>query len=193
MKKIWKTNKLLAILLLIIGITQLIGILIPILIPNKTKEEISNNIIIWQDNIKNQSNNNLKNTILKNESFIITIWLLGISIIGIPIILLIYLSKLLVCVLELIFLIINIKKVSLILIPFYILPKIMILLVSFILIYQSLNFSLLLTKQLFLKRNIPIKEETKKYLKIGLIIALIILLLSIIEEYLIPKIGIYFL
>ena len=69
----------------------------------------------------------------------------------------------------------------------------MILLVSFILIYQSLNFSLLLTKQLFLKRNIPIKEETKKYLKIGLIIALIILLLSIIEEYLIPKIGIYFL
>lgn len=193
MKKIWKTNKLLAILLLTIGITQLIGILIPILIPNNTKKEITNNIIIWQDNIKNQSNNNLKNTILKNESFIITIWLLGISIIGIPIILLIYLSKLLVCVLELIFLIINIKKVSLILIPFYILPKIMILLVSFILIYQSLNFSLLLTKQLFLKRNIPIKEETKKYLKIGLIIALIILLLSIIEEYLIPKIGIYFL
>ena len=193
MKNIWKTNKLLAILIIIIGLTQLIGILIPILIPNNTKEEITNNIIIWQDNIKNQSNNNLKNTILKNESFIITIWLLGISIIGIPIILLIYLSKLLVCVLELIFLIINIKKVSLILIPFYILPKIMILLVSFILIYQSLNFSLLLTKQLFLKRNIPIKEETKKYLKIGLIIALIILLLSIIEEYLIPKIGIYFL
>ena len=193
MKKIWKTNKLLAILIIIIGLTQLIGILIPILIPNNTKEEITNNIIIWQENIKNQSNNNLKNTILKNESFIITIWLLGISIIGIPIILLIYLSKLLVCVLELLFLIINIKKVSLILIPFYILPKIMILLVSFILIYQSLNFSLLLTKQLFLKRNIPIKEETKKYLKIGLIIALIILLLSIIEEYLIPKIGIYFL
>ena len=193
MKKIWKTNKLLAILIIIIGLTQLIGILIPILIPNNTKEEITNNIIIWQDNIKNQSNNNLKNTILKNESFIITIWLLGISIIGIPIILLIYLSKLLVCVLELIFLIINIKKVSLILIPFYILPKIMILLVSFILIYQSLNFSLLLTKQLFLKRNIPIKEETKKYLKIGLIITIIILLLSIIEEYLISKIGIFFL
>ncbi len=193
MKNIWKTNKLLAILIIIIGLTQLIGILIPILIPNNTKEEITNNIIIWQDNIKNQSNNNLKNTILKNESFIITIWLLGISIIGIPIILLIYLSKLLVCVLELIFLIINIKKVSLILIPFYILPKIMILLVSFILIYQSLNFSLLLTKQLFLKRNIPIKEETKKYLKIGLIITIIILLLSIIEEYLISKIGIFFL
>ena len=193
MKKIWKTNKLLAILIIIIGLTQLIGILIPILIPNNTKEEITNNIIIWQDNIKNQSNNNIKNTILKNESFIITIWLLGISIIGIPIILLIYLSKLLVCVLELIFLIINIKKVSLILIPFYIIPKIMILLVSFILIYQSLNFSLLLTKQLFLKRNILIKEETKKYLKIGLIITIIILLLSIIEEYLISKIGIFFL
>ena len=104
MKKIWKKNKLLAILLLIIVITQLIGILIPIFIPNNTKEEITNNILIWQDNIKNQSNN-IKKTIINNESFIITIWLIGISIIGIPIILLIYLSKLLVCVLELIFLI----------------------------------------------------------------------------------------
>lgn len=192
MKKIWKKNKLLAILLLIIGITQLIGILIPIFIPNNTKEEITNNILIWQDNIKNQSNN-IKNTIINNESFIITIWLIGISIIGIPIILLLYLSKLLVCILELIFLIINIKKISPILIPFYIIPKIMILLVSFILIYHSLNFSLLLTKQLFLKRNIPIKDEAKKYLKIGFIITIIILLLSIIEEFLISKIGIYFL
>lgn len=192
MKKIWKKNKLLAILLLIIVITQLIGILIPIFIPNNTKEEITNNILIWQDNIKNQSNN-IKNTIINNESFIITIWLIGISIIGIPIILLLYLSKLLVCVLELIFLIINIKKISPILIPFYIIPKIMILLVSFILIYHSLNFSLLLTKQLFLKRNIPIKDEAKKYLKIGFIITIIILLLSIIEEFLISKIGIYFL
>ena len=192
MKKIWKKNKLLAILLLIIVITQLIGILIPIFIPNNTKEEITNNILIWQDNIKNQSNN-IKNTIINNESFIITIWLIGISIIGIPIILLIYLSKLLVCVLELIFLIINIKKISPILIPFYIIPKIMILLVSFILIYHSLNFSLLLTKQLFLKRNIPIKDEAKKYLKVGFIITIIILLLSIIEEFLISKIGIYFL
>ena len=192
MKKIWKKNKLLAILLLIIVITQLIGILIPIFIPNNTKEEITNNILIWQDNIKNQSNN-IKKTIINNESFIITIWLIGISIIGIPIILLIYLSKLLVCVLELIFLIINIKKISPILIPFYIIPKIMILLVSFILIYHSLNFSLLLTKQLFLKRNIPIKKEKKKYLKVGFIITIIILLLSIIEEFLISKIGIYFL
>lgn len=192
MKKIWKKNKLLAILLLIIVITQLIGILIPIFIPNNTKEEITNNILIWQDNIKNQSNN-IKNTIIKNESFIITIWLIGISIIGVPIILLLYLSKLLVCVLELIFLIINIKKISPILIPFYIIPKIMILLVSFILIYHSLNFSLLLTKQLFLKRNIPIKDEAKKYLKVGFIITIIILLLSIIEEFLISKIGIYFL
>ena len=192
MIKIWKKNKLLAILLLIIVITQLIGILIPIFIPNNTKEEITNNILIWQDNIKNQSNN-IKNTIIKNESFIITIWLIGISIIGVPIILLLYLSKLLVCVLELIFLIINIKKISPILIPFYIIPKIMILLVSFILIYHSLNFSLLLTKQLFLKRNIPIKDEAKKYLKVGFIITIIILLLSIIEEFLISKIGIYFL
>lgn len=192
MKKIWKKNKLLAILLLIIVITQLIGILIPIFIPNNTKEEITNNILIWQDNIKNQSNN-IKNTIINNESFIITIWLIGISIIGVPIILLLYLSKLLVCVLELIFLIINIKKISPILIPFYIIPKIMILLVSFILIYHSLNFSLLLTKQLFLKRNIPIKDEAKKYLKVGFIITIIILLLSIIEEFLISKIGIYFL
>lgn len=192
MKKIWKKNKLLAILLIIIVITQLIGILIPIFIPNNTKEEITNNILIWQDNIKNQSNN-IKNTIINNESFIITIWLIGISIIGVPIILLLYLSKLLVCVLELIFLIINIKKISPILIPFYIIPKIMILLVSFILIYHSLNFSLLLTKQLFLKRNIPIKDEAKKYLKVGFIITIIILLLSIIEEFFISKIGIYFL
>ena len=192
MKKIWKKNKLLAILLIIIVITQLIGILIPIFIPNNTKEEITNNILIWQDNLKNQSNN-IKNTIINNESFIITIWLIGISIIGVPIILLLYLSKLLVCVLELIFLIINIKKISPILIPFYIIPKIMILLVSFILIYHSLNFSLLLTKQLFLKRNIPIKDEAKKYLKVGFIITIIILLLSIIEEFFISKIGIYFL
>ena len=193
MKKIWKRNKLLAILLLIIVLTQLIGIIIPILIPNKNKEEITNNIIIWQENIKKTSDINLKNTIIKNESYIITIWFIGISIIGIPIILLLYISKLLVCILELIFLIINIKKVSLILIPLYFIPKILILLVLFILVYHSLNYSLLLTKQLFLKSNIPIKEETKKYLKIGLIVITIILILSIIEEFLIPKIGIYFL
>ena len=186
-----KKNKLLKILIILTIIIVIISIYLSATLDKTTKEEITNNIIVLKNTIKTSKITNLSTLIKSFSNNLITasiIWLLGISIIGIPIVLGIYLFKVLLLTLEIIFFIINIKYTNIFFIFIYLLPSILNILIYFILIYYSINYSLILIKVLFFKKDYKLKQITKRYIKILLLILLSIFITNLIEILLIPRI-----
>lgn len=191
-----KRNKLFTSLLLITVIILLIGILLPGVIDKSIKDNISNNIIKMISDLKTNRVGvltNFKNTLFSNYSNIIIIWLLGISIIGIPIILFLYIMKVLLLGLELTFLLINIKSYSIIFIIIYLIPIIFNILVLFFLVYYSLTYSIILIRLLFFKKEYNLKLINRRYIKIFIVCLILSLLSTLIEVLLLPKILIFFL
>lgn len=191
MLKYLKTNKLFTILLITTIMVFILGIILSSVIDNQTKEEINNNIYNMINKIKN---NDLINTnILNHNNFfsIIIIWILGISIIAIPIVLFIYITKVITVSLELSFLLLNIKKINLLFTILYLLPRIINIFIYFILIYYSINYSLILIKTIFLKKEYRLKSITKKYLKIFILVLISNILNSLLEIFIISKVLIH--
>lgn len=189
--KLLKKNKLLKILVIITILIILISIYISATLDKQVKEEITNNIITLKNNIKTSKISNINiftKTISNNLITSSIIWLLGISIIGIPIILGIYLFKVLLVSLEIIFFIINIKYTNIFFIIIYLLPSILNIGLYFILLYYSINYSIILIKVLFLKKEYKLKLITKRYIKVFLFILIGMIISSLIEILLLPSI-----
>ena len=192
MYQIMKKNKILTIIIIITIITIIGSIIMISLLDNKTKDEINNKAITIIQNKEIQkniiNNKNLIQTLYLNLSLIVICWLLGISIIGSPIILCIYILKTLLLAWNIFFILPHIKLNNILFILFYLIPQLITLLILFITTFFSISYSILLIKILFFKKNYPIQTITKNYIKIMIIILLINILQSIIEVYIFPKI-----
>lgn len=92
-----KNNKKLLVFLIIFGIIGIIaGSIFNIMLNESDKILVSSYITNFFNNISDNTLNNvsaLKNGLISEISYILIIWLLGISVIGIPIILFMYFSK----------------------------------------------------------------------------------------------------
>lgn len=195
MIKIIKNNKTLSLLIFITVLSILIGIFLPALLEKEIKEEITNNIFSLIESIKqNQPIDKayIYKTFSNNTLSLTLIWTLGISIIGIPIIILYYILKTITYSLEITFLIINIKNIPIIYIPFYSIPCILNAILYFLLTYYAISFSIILIKILFFKKEYNLKNIMRKYIKLFFIILIGILISSIIEILLIPTIIKFF-
>ena len=93
-----KRNKKILVFLTTLGIIGIItGSIFNIMLNEADKALVSSYITNFFDNIKNNNLDNvsaLKNGLISEISYILIIWLLGISVIGIPIILFMYFSEL---------------------------------------------------------------------------------------------------
>lgn len=188
MIKFIKRNKLLSILALLTILTFLIGILYPAVVDNNTREIISKNITDLISSIKNNmSFKDFFKLLSSNYTFIIIIWILGISIFGTIIVLILYLFKVFIFGFELSSLIINLKLSNIIFIILYTLPNLLYIAIYFILVLFSISYSITLFKMIFLHKNYTIRLITKKYIKVLLVSLLLILLLSIINIFITPK------
>lgn len=186
-----KRNKTISLLLFITIISIISGIIISATLDNQTKTTITTNINNILNNIPNHKVNikDIINQILVlNNIIIIIIWLLGISIIGLPINTIIYILKIITLTIEVIFLLKALKVSNIFLIIIYIIPKLLNIFLIFFLIYYSYNFSLILYKLIFKNKQYNINILGKKYLKILFIILLINSFISTLDIYIIPKI-----
>jgi len=188
MKQYMKKNKILIILTALTIIFIIIGIFIPSVLPKSINKEIEQNIknLILRIKEKKQIDNSPSITYIGNILTILIIWSLGISIIGIPILLLYYSIKSLYISLETILLLKNIKSCNILFIIIYSIPSIINLVLLFIIIYYACNYSIILIKTLFLKKDYSIKRITLNYIKI-LIVMIVITSISTIIEIIIPK------
>ena len=191
MIKYIKKNKLITILLFLTIITFIIGLLLPSILNTQITKEITNNLNTFIYSIKKEKINYLSyflNNTKSNLLLTIIIWLLGISIIGIPIILLLYLSKIITIGLEISFLFKNILSYNIFFIIVYILPKLINLLLIFFLVYYSLAYSILLIRILFFHKQLDISKITLRYFKLFIMITLLIIITSSFEYILHLKI-----
>jgi len=185
-----KKNKTLTIIVIISIISFILGIVIAALLDTNTKQEINNNINILASNITNNVNSNiniLKKSLIDSNTLLIVIWLLGISIIGVPINTTIYILKVIILSLEITFLILNLKLVSIPFILVYMIPKLINIFLLFILLYYSSNFSIILFNLLFKHREYNMRLIIKRYSKLFIIILLLNTVITILEIIVLPN------
>ncbi len=185
-----KSFNIFILLLLVIGITC--GAIYYNLLTNPDLEEVNNLISDYATNIKNNNYNYVQALIYSlgnNIFYMLVIFILGISIIGIPLIIVLIFTKGLTVGFT-ISTLLNVYKYKGSLYSFiYIFPKELLSFASYIIIgYYSINFSIKIFKQIFTKKEQNLKKEAKKYL-IALIISIIIgILCSFLDAYLYPNI-----
>lgn len=183
-----KKKYLFLIVITLIGILS--GIIFIFFISNVDKLLIKDELNTFLLNIKN---NNLDyyssffQSFSSNFIYLIIIWLLGISIIGIPIIIFLLFFKGFIFGFGISSMISNFGLKGIGLSLGYQSPHLLIMLLIFLLIsFYAINFSVKLFRILFLKDNINLSPYFKKYIQILIISLVFSLICSIMETFLSP-------
>ena len=183
------------------GITFLIGIAIIgfifgsifiTIINDSDKTLVKNYILSYISSIKSDNINyidNFKDIFLSNFSFIIIVWLLGMSVIGIPINIFYYFITSFTLGFSISSFILTYKIKGILFSIIYVIPHSLInIFIYTYLIYYTINFSLILIYSILKKKSINFKNIINKYIKILICSTLMILFTSTYEAFLIPTI-----
>ena len=177
-------------LLIILGIGIISGIIFIFLLSSKDRSLIKDNYELIFSSFKNNNVNYFKtfiNSISTNLFSLIVMYILAISIIGIPITIFYLFIKGFIFGLSLSS-IINIYGFKGILLSIsYLIPHHLIILVLFVLLsFYAISFSLKLFRYLFLKENIPLNKYFFNLNKVYILGISIMLVCSLIETFLTP-------
>ena len=179
--------------LLFIGIIS--GCIFNVLLVKQDQEIVKTYLVNFIELIKNNKLNYIntfKDSIIFNYLYIIIIWLLGVSIIGIPFIFFIFFGKSFTLGFTLSTIIKNYGIRGCLLSLGYVFPHYIInILVFLILTAYSTVLSLKLIKCIIRKKNIDFKPIMKKYSFILLISLILILLTSLYESFIMPTVVKY--
>lgn len=188
-RKIRKSNKLILKLMIISIISVLIGIFYIAILSNSNKVLIKENLETYFESL-NKLNyiKALIKCLTSNMITISSIWLLGISIIGVFLIIIILIIKSFALGFTISSLIYFYKLKGIIISIIYIIPLIINLFVIIILSYYGIMFSKNLNRLLFLKKEVNFKNIMRKYIKILLFSTICIVISSLIEIYIVPNI-----
>ena len=187
--KKFKTNKTLATLLILTIIPFVLGTLFIAILDDSNKVIITKSITnffkgISENNLNYQ--NALSTSLLNNNIVNLLIWILGISIIGIPIVTIIQMIKTFILSFSMTSIIYTYSFKGIIPCIIYIIPHIINLFITFIVVYYSINFSVLLWNYLFRKKDYNRRVIVKRYLKVLIFSSIILIISSLIEVFLIP-------
>lgn len=128
----------------------------------------------------------LKNTLLSNTIYVLITWLLGMSVIGIPIIVFMYFTKTFLIGFSISSFILTYKIKGLIFSIIYIIPSLINIIFFTILMVFSIKFSSKLTSSILKKENINFRTIFTKYSTfLGLTIVAIIIT-SLLEVFVVP-------
>lgn len=191
-----KKNKNIYFSLIIVVIISLIfGTLFITILEESDKTLVSNQITNFFDTIKNGNyvgKNNILPNFLNSSVFIVLIWILGLSIIGIPVIICLLFYKGFTLAFTISSLIYSLKIKGIFISFIYIFPHLILnLIMYFIITYYSFNFSIKIFNSIFYKKEFNYKKYVKKYLFIILISIIILILTALYETYIMPYIMPY--
>lgn len=172
--------------LMIIGFTA--GIIYVFFLKGNDKSLVTNNVSNFFNLVKTSNGVNysksLFNSIGINLGYCLLIWLLGISIIGFPIILGVLIFKSFVLGFSIAGIILNYGFKGVLGAILYVFPHQIIMLCVFLLLsFYSLSFCYKLFQNLFLKKNIIFKYGMQKYTKILIISIIVVIINSIYEVF----------
>ena len=186
-----KQNKLLLLLTILTAISIIIGILFPSLLKDNDQELIKNSITEFIKKINENKLNHLEILISSSwNNILITIILLvlGISLIGIPIIVIIHIFKCFITGFSITSILITYGPKGIITATIYSIPNILNTLGSLLISYYAISFSITIFKCIFKKENKNWNSITKQYTKLTIFFILYSAIISILESYIIPNI-----
>lgn len=193
MKKIikkLKDKKQFIIIFVICTVAFIIGVLLPSILNEENRKIIQTSLNSFFDTIKNnqlKTNELLFKTLTSNIIIDLILWLLGISIIGIPIVIILLGYKSLSLGFTISSIISTYKLNGVIKALIYIVPNIINLFIFFVISYYSISFSLMLFNYLFRKKENNKRIIVNRYLKLLVISIIILIFSSVIETYVVPK------
>lgn len=193
MKKIikkLKDKKQFIIIFVICIVAFIIGVLLPSILNEENRKIIQTSLNSFFDTIKNnqlKTNELLFKTLTSNIIIDLILWLLGISIIGIPIVIILLGYKSLSLGFTISSIISTYKLNGVIKALIYIVPNIINLFIFFVISYYSIGFSLMLFNYLFRKKEYNKRIIVNRYLKLLVISIIILIFSSVIETYVVPK------
>ena len=172
-------------------ISIILGILFPAILSSSNKELIKESIKEFITSIDKNNINYITGIItsLTNNILVtISIWILGLSLIGIPLLLIIIVLKGFITGFSFVSILLTYGIKGSIISIVYTIPNILNLISSFLLGYYAISFSLAIYKSIFKKEIRNWNLIIKRYIKLGLIFIVISISISGLEVYVIPKI-----
>lgn len=185
-----KTKKVFIVIFIITILAFIAGILLVSIESKSNKELITTSLETFFKEVKENKLNTaslLSKSITSNLIMNTIVWLLGISIIGLPIVLLILGFKSLTLGFTISSILYTYKLNGLPKVIIYLFPNIINLFILFVLTYYSINFSLMLFNYLFRKKEYNKRLIVNRYLKLLIIAIIISILTSVIEVFVLPK------
>lgn len=185
---IMKQKKLYLFLIGLVIVGIIVGILFWFVINNEDKLLVTKNLNNFFECIKKGNAINywgsLFNSLVTGLIYIVLIWLLGISIVGLPIILIIITIKSFIVGFSISSIIASYGLKGILGAFVYTFPhQIIFLLLLILLGFYAASFCFKLFKYLFLKQSINFKDAMRKYFKILIISLIVVLLTSLYETF----------
>lgn len=139
------------------------------------------------ENHKLNYTNSFKNAFISNTGFILIIWILGMSVLGIPINLFIYFAKSFIIGFSISSFILQYKSKGCLLSLIYIFPhQIINIIIYTVLLMFSMNFSRRLINSIKSKKSVSFQTTFKRYTVIFLLSLAIVTITTVIEIFITP-------
>lgn len=187
-----KINKKIFVFLFVLMLMGIIaGSIFTTILNSSDKELVINHLNEFIDNINNNRLDYLfalKNNLITNISYVILIWLLGISVIGLPIIIIMFFTKCFILGFSVGAILTTFKLKGILVSLVYVFPgQVISLLFLLLLMMYSMSFTFKMIYAILKKKSIDFKLIMNKYFKILLIVLGVIILMSLCDTYLMPR------
>lgn len=187
-----RINKKMATFLIGITIIAIVtGSIYATFLNNSDKLLVKNQIDTFINNIKDNNINYFStfiNAFLSNGIFVLFIWLLGLSIVGMPIIIIMYFLKVFILSFSVASIIVNYKLKGILLSFIYIFPHFIINIFAYmLLIIYAITLSLKIGHAIIKRVNVDFKPIMNKYIYILVFTIISCLLTALIEVFITPN------
>lgn len=187
-----KINKKIFVFLFVLMLMGIIaGSIFTTILNSSDKELVINHLNEFIDNINNNRLDYLfalKNNLITNINYVILIWLLGISVIGLPIIIIMFFTKCFILGFSVGAILTTFKLKGILVSLVYVFPgQVISLLFLLLLMMYSMSFTFKMIYAILKKKSIDFKLIMNKYFKILLIVLGVIILMSLCDTYLMPR------
>ena len=189
--KLYEQKKIYLSIIITIALGIISGIIYNLILSKSNHTLITNQLNSFFDAIKKNDINYIPmlfNSLIGNLSLVILIWLLGISIIGLPLIYILCFGKGFLLSFSIISILTTYKFKGIILAVCYLLPGPIILLLYLIFLgFSSAFFSKKLFSYLFLKQDISLRHSMKRYLQVLLVSVVVAGCCSLFDTFFMPN------
>ena len=189
--KIVINKKILLFLVILLLIGIMFGSVFIRILDNSDRNLVTEYLNNFINNIENNKLDYfmaLKSNLITNISFVLVIWLLGISLIGLPIVIIMYFSETFILGFSIGAILSVFKIKGLLFSLVYIFPgQVISLLLYMLLTMYAMSFSFKLFYAIIKKKTFDFKNIMNRYFKILIVILVFIILMVLYDTYLMPR------